>query len=616
MRKVPLLMLLQFGLLAGLSADVVTLKDGRQISGLVESGNLEELRIKVANQSQNIDIHEVQAIQFGDSSPTPPPPTKAAKLAPATPESAPNSLILKDGTHVAGRVWSIDTTSVHFLVDNQFQQYPRHDVLQVILGDATPAPPPPERSTPPPAASAQPPARVPQPTPAPALARSSAPPAQPPSLTRPSGSAPPSAPTRPVSQPEQTGMVYFWNGTVLIPLEATQAAERKSGSTPYWEMPAAQSPIRLNQASSLVFILRLPQGVDPRSYNLFPLVSVNGSRRTQSQPGRPGVLATGPVDIKKNDESSLITYALTVRDLPVGEYAFSPSNSNNTYCFGVDPSAPGRKEQREDAAANPPEDSEPTPDRVPLGVRSADPLIRKAAEAALQFTQTLPNYVCKEVVSRYESNSRPTSFHVLDVVSTDVVYENGKEDYRNITVDGRPANKSVEETGAWSTGEFGTLLIDLFAPATAADFRPNGEDRIGGITAKVYTFDVRRENSNWILHFGPQTYQPAYRGTTWIDPRTARVLRVELEARDLPSGFPTDHVESAVDYQYVRLGGEQEYLLPVHAATLSCQRGTPFCSKNNIDFRNYHKYTGESSIQFGDAVPDNSSAPAAPQPRQ
>jgi hypothetical protein len=607
MRKVPLLILLQFGLLAGLFADVVTLTDGRQISGLVESGNIEELHIKVGDQSQTIDIHDVQAIQFGASLPTPsavPPPPKAADL------------ILNNGTRVAGRWWSIDATDLHFLVNSQLQHYPRHDVLGVIFGNAT-LPSPPERSTTPSAGSAQPPASAPQPAPAPALARSSAaPPAQPPSLTRPSGSAPPSAPPRGVLQPEQIGMVYFWNGTVLTPLEVSQAVERKSGSTQYWEMPAAQSPVRLNEASSLVFILRLPEGVDPASYSMFPLVTVNGSRRTQSQPGGRGVLATRPVDTQKNGESGLMTYALTVRDLPAGEYAFSPSSSNNAYCFGVDPSAPGRKEQREDAAANPPEESEPASDRVLLGIRSADPLIRKAAEAALQFTETLPNYVCQEAVSRYESNSRPASFHVLDVVSTDVVYENGKEDYRNITINGRPANKSVEETGAWSTGEFGTLLIDLFSPATAADFRPNGEDRIAGITAKLYTLDVKRENSHWILHFGSQTYQPAYSGTIWIDPRTARVLRIELEARGLPSGFPTDHVESAVDYQYVRLGGTQDYLLPVHAETLSCQRGTSFCSKNNIDFRNYHKYTGESSIQFGDAVPNNSTPPAAPQPRQ
>jgi hypothetical protein len=137
-------------------------------------------------------------------------------------------------------------------------------------------------------------------------------------------------------------MVYSWNGKVLTPLERNQAVERRSGSTPYYEIPAPQSRVRLPEAPSLVFILRLPKGVDPASYSLFPLVTVKGNRRTQPQPGRRGGLVTWPVDIEKNDESSLITYALTVRDLPTGEYSFSPSSSNDGYCFGVDPSAPGQ----------------------------------------------------------------------------------------------------------------------------------------------------------------------------------------------------------------------------------------------------------------------------------
>jgi hypothetical protein len=351
MRRILLLIFWQFGLLAGgrLLADVVTLKDGLQISGLVESGNTQELHIKVGDQSQTIDIHEVQAIQFRVTLPATPaasPPRKAADLARAAPETAPaqpNSLILNDGTHVTGRWWSIDATGMHFLVNNQLQNYPRPDVSAVTFGDATLPPLPPAPSTPPSATSAQPPASAAQPARAPTLARSSAgPPPQPPTLTRPSGSAPPSAPSRGLSQPEEIGMVYFWNGRVLIPLERNQAAERRSGSAQYWEMPAPQSRVRLNEASILVFVLRLPKGVDPASYSLFPLVAVNGSRRTQPQPGRQGGLVTWPFKIEINDQSSLITYALTVRDLPTGEYSFSPSSSNDGYCFGVDPSAPGQ----------------------------------------------------------------------------------------------------------------------------------------------------------------------------------------------------------------------------------------------------------------------------------
>ena len=117
--------------------------------------------------------------------------------------------------------------------------------------------------------------------------------------------------------------------------------------------------------------------------------------------------------------------------------------------------------------------------------------------------------------------------------------------------------------------------------------------------AKMYDFEVAREGSHWSIHSSAQTYVPAYIGSVWIDPATSRVLRIEMEAKGFPGEFPLDHVESATDYQYIRLGDAKQYLLPVHAETLSCQRSSVYCQRNVIDFRNYHKYTGESTITFG-----------------
>ena len=43
-----------------------------------------------------------------------------------------------------------------------------------------------------------------------------------------------------------------------------------------------------------------------------------------------------------------------------------------------------------------------------------------------------------------------------------VVYEHGKEDYRDIKVNNKPLKQGeTKAEGAWSTGEFGTMLIDL-----------------------------------------------------------------------------------------------------------------------------------------------------------
>jgi hypothetical protein len=282
-----------------------------------------------------------------------------------------------------------------------------------------------------------------------------------------------------------------------------------------------------------------------------------------------------------------------------------PSDQGRLHVPDLENEAPPAQKEPAQTASN----ADPAPvrlprfddDTIPRSAVQGDDLIRKATDAAFDFTQGLPNYVCKEMMARYQSEATPPQWQPLDVVSANVIYENGKEDYRNLAINGKAVNKKIDElNGSWSTGEFGTILIDLFSPATAADFHYKGMSRSAGIPAKLYDFNVTHDHSHWDIHIGSQNYSPAYRGSVWIDPATARVLRIEMQAYGFPSTFPTDHVESATDYEYIRLGDAHQYLLPVHSETLSCDRASPACSRNAIDFRNYHKYEGESTIQFGD----------------
>jgi hypothetical protein len=92
---------------------------------------------------------------------------------------------------------------------------------------------------------------------------------------------------------------------------------------------------------------------------------------------------------------------------------------------------------------------------------------------------------------------------------------------------------------------------------------------------------------------------PAYSGTIWIDKENFRVLRIELQAQTMPRSFPLDQVESAVDYDYVFIG-DNKYLLPVHSEALSCARSSSQCSRNVIEFRNYKKFSADTSITFDD----------------
>ena len=229
---------------------------------------------------------------------------------------------------------------------------------------------------------------------------------------------------------------------------------------------------------------------------------------------------------------------------------------------------------------------------------AGDPLIEQARDAAFSFSDKLPNFLCQEVMARFSSRSTASGWQSLDVISADIIYEDQQEQYKNLKIDGRPTEKKMEElSGAWSTGEFATTLTDLFHPSTAAQFRSGGESPLAGAKTRVYDFTVRQENSHWVVQSGSQSVRPSYAGSIWIDPQNARVMRLEKQAVQLPQDFPMDTVESVVDYSWVRIG-EESVLLPVHAETLGCQRGTPSCSRNVIDFRGYRKYSSDSKIIF------------------
>ena len=268
-----------------------------------------------------------------------------------------------------------------------------------------------------------------------------------------------------------------------------------------------------------------------------------------------------------------------------------------------DPDDPGPPVLRRGApekprASAPEETAAARSDSTPSPPAPDDHYIEQARDVAADFTSHLPNYACTEFMTRYVSTSRPVSWHALDVVSADIFHETGKETYKNVSIDGKPTRKEMDQLhGSWSTGEFSSLMSDLFSPATAAEFRMVRQATVSGKTARVYDFQVDRNHSHWHVKTNSQAIYPAYKGSVWIDPVGARVLRIEIQARSLPVEFPLDTAETVVDFGAVRIGG-QDYLLPVHAESLSCERGTSNCSRNAIDFRNYHKYDASSNILY------------------
>jgi hypothetical protein len=99
MKKTLLTICWQFYLLlaGNVLADVVTLKDGRQILGLVENGTTREIQIKAGDSSQTIAVDQIRTIRFDAPGAFTPRPEPAVR------QTESNSIALPIGTEIAVR---------------------------------------------------------------------------------------------------------------------------------------------------------------------------------------------------------------------------------------------------------------------------------------------------------------------------------------------------------------------------------------------------------------------------------------------------------------------------------------------------------------------------------
>jgi hypothetical protein len=227
--------------------------------------------------------------------------------------------------------------------------------------------------------------------------------------------------------------------------------------------------------------------------------------------------------------------------------------------------------------------------------------VEKAREIAWEFTDNLPDYTCEQRTLRYEAKSRPINWKLRDRVTADLVYIQGREHYVNLKVNNKLLKKgSPMDSGTWSYGEYGTIMIDVLAHNTAAQFKFVKKTGTGARSALLYTYSVAQPNSHWQVQFEGRGIKPAYEGQLWIDSETLRVLRVEMRAREVPEDYPMDVVETTVDYGSVSVGGRM-VVLPVRAEVLACKRGLGACTRNTSEFRNYKKFTADSHVMAAES---------------
>ena len=154
--------------------------------------------------------------------------------------------------------------------------------------------------------------------------------------------------------------------------------------------------------------------------------------------------------------------------------------------------------------------------------------------------------------------------------------------------------------GAVSSGEFGSMMRELFEPATQADFRWERWGKLRGRLAHVFAYRVAQPRSKWNVRY-QHTHEvtPGYHGLVFADKETNSVLRITLEA-ELPSDFPLQQAGTVLDYDFAEISG-QKFMLPLKAVVR--MREGKMLARNDVEFRLYRKFAAEASISFDTPEP-------------
>ncbi|MGH9666113.1 MAG: hypothetical protein ACRD9L_16940, partial [Bryobacteraceae bacterium] len=97
-------------------------------------------------------------------------------------------------------------------------------------------------------------------------------------------------------------------------------------------------------------------------------------------------------------------------------------------------------------------------------------VLQEATDFALNYNKTLPDYICTQVTRRYV-DPRGRGFIPIDTIVEKLTYFEHKEDYKVVLVNSTPTEVKHEQLGgASSSGEFGTMLNDIFDPKSKTTF--------------------------------------------------------------------------------------------------------------------------------------------------
>ena len=280
-----------------------------------------------------------------------------------------------------------------------------------------------------------------------------------------------------------------------------------------------------------------------------------------------------------------IAALLSVLGLSVGA---SPSDTLN-----------GENDGRATAPSRPSEESLPasalSQHASPL---SGFDLLLRGREASSRIYRQLSSVVCRERIDRFKGSLAGAAGRPVDVITSEVAMEEGAERYSNIRQNDKPRPSMSRIGGAWSEGEYSTLLRQTAETLDSDTAIQMGVvTRFNGRPAILFPFDVSPSDSGWDLLVRSKHYLLGFHGEVWLSQATGEVLRIRRTANQIPPHIGISQVDWSVDFGPSDLAGHT-FILPSTAAYSVTYPRDRHREWNVISFSNYHHYGVDVSIHY------------------
>jgi hypothetical protein len=221
----------------------------------------------------------------------------------------------------------------------------------------------------------------------------------------------------------------------------------------------------------------------------------------------------------------------------------------------------------------------------------------------------LPNYTCLQTIERKVRRAPSRRYQLVDMVRLEVALVNGKELF-SWPGAGNFEDKEISEIvsgGAIGNGSFALHAKSIFQ-SRSARITFVGEVTRNNRRQLQWDYEVPQLQSGYTLRIGSREAIVGYHGSFWADPVTLDLLRLEVEADNIPPELHMARAADSVDYMRAEIGGES-FLLPESSELKMVDEGNSE-SVNQTRFTRCRQYTGESVLVFSDPPPD-AGTPAA-----